>query len=47
MHGQVHSSYLVMTVADTLYENLRLRLVYFVCYSRAMTTDYLGYDHSR
>ena len=42
----MHSSYLVMTIARTVYWNSSLRVVYFVCYSSAMTTTFLGYEYS-
>ena len=45
-NGQVHSNCIVITIARTVYWNLSLRVVYFVCYSSAMATGFLGYQYS-
>ena len=42
----MHSSYLVMTIARTVYWNSSLRVVNFVCYSSAMTTEFHDYEYS-
>ena len=44
--GHTHSNYLVTTPARAVYWNSNLRVVYFVSYSNAITTDYDGYEYS-
>ena len=42
----MHLSCPVITIEQTVYWNSSLRFVYFMCYSSAMTTEFLGYEYS-